>query len=57
MIIDKNGDYSIIDFNDWPSFSRCRVAAAKAIAMEVASKMGWDIVPADSRGQKTSPVM
>lgn len=57
VIIEKNGDYSIIDFNDWPSFSRCRVAAAKAIAMEVASKMGWDIVPADSRGQKTSPAM
>lgn len=31
-IIDKNGHFFIIDFNDWPSFSRCREAAAEAIA-------------------------
>lgn len=31
-IIDENGKFFIIDFNDWPSFSRCREEAAKAIA-------------------------
>lgn len=31
-IIDKGGNYFIIDFNDWPSFSRCREEAADAIA-------------------------
>lgn len=31
-IIDKSGNYYIIDFNDWPSFSRCRDEAADAIA-------------------------
>lgn len=31
-IIDGNGNYYIIDFNDWPSFSRCREEAADAIA-------------------------
>ncbi len=30
-IVQENGDYVIIDFNDWPSFSRCREEAAKAI--------------------------
>lgn len=30
-IVDKNGDFVIIDFNDWPSFSRCRADAAEAI--------------------------
>lgn len=57
VIIDKNGNYSIIDFNDWPSFSRCRIAAAKAIALEVVSKNGWDIVSTDNREQKASPVI
>ncbi len=28
----KGADFSIIDFNDWPSFSRVRAEAAKAIA-------------------------
>jgi len=31
-IVSENGNYCIIDFNDWPSFSRCREEAAEAIA-------------------------
>ena len=31
-IVDEKGAYSIIDFNDWPSFSRCREEASEAIA-------------------------
>lgn len=31
-VVMQNGDYRIIDFNDWPSFSRCRHAAALEIA-------------------------
>ncbi len=31
-IVREDGSYCIIDFNDWPSFSRCRDAAADAIA-------------------------
>ena len=31
-IIDRDGRFYIIDFNDWPSFSRCRDEAAEAIA-------------------------
>ena len=31
-IIDQDGNYYVIDFNDWPSFSRCREQAADAIA-------------------------
>ena len=31
-VVMDNGDYRIIDFNDWPSFSRCRHDAALAIA-------------------------
>lgn len=31
-IIDSEGRFYIIDFNDWPSFSRCRDEAADAIA-------------------------
>jgi len=30
-IVTARGDYYIIDFNDWPSFSPCRDAAAEAI--------------------------
>ena len=30
-IIDSEGRFFIIDFNDWPSFSRCRDEAAEAI--------------------------
>ncbi len=31
-IICEDGAYRVIDFNDWPSFSRCREEAAAAIA-------------------------
>ena len=31
-IVDESGKFRIIDFNDWPSFSRCRNEAADAIA-------------------------
>lgn len=31
-IISADGSFQIIDFNDWPSFSRCRAEAAVAIA-------------------------
>ena len=37
-IVGRDGRYYIIDFNDWPSFSRCREEAAKAIAAEIISK-------------------
>lgn len=31
-IVREDGSYCVIDFNDWPSFSRCREEAAAAIA-------------------------
>jgi len=31
-IVGADGAFSLIDFNDWPSFSRCRDEAAQAIA-------------------------
>lgn len=31
-IVRSDGTYCVIDFNDWPSFSRCREEAAEAIA-------------------------
>lgn len=34
-IVRADGSYVIIDFNDWPSFARCREEAAKAIALKV----------------------
>ncbi len=37
-IVSKDGKLSIIDYNDWPSFSRCRDEAAEAIAQAVESK-------------------
>lgn len=36
-IIDEDGNFYIIDFNDWPSFSRCRDEAAVAIASLIAN--------------------
>lgn len=36
-IVDGKGNYFIIDFNDWPSFSRCRDEAADAIARLIES--------------------
>ena len=34
-IVDAKGHFRIIDFNDWPSYSRCCEAAAKAIAEKI----------------------
>lgn len=34
-IVRADGSYAIIDFNDWPSFARCRAEAAAAIARRV----------------------
>ncbi len=34
-IIDRHGKVTIIDLNDWPSFSRCRDEAAGAIAEKI----------------------
>jgi len=31
-VVDSNGDFKIIDFNDWPSFAPCREEAAPYIA-------------------------
>lgn len=38
VIVAPSGDFFLIDFNDWPSFSRCREAAAKAIVAWVRYK-------------------
>ncbi len=38
-IIDNEGYFYIIDFNDWPSFSRCREEAALAIAQTIIEKI------------------
>ncbi len=34
-IVGEDGQFKIIDFNDWPSFSSCRRDAAKAIASRI----------------------
>lgn len=39
VIVRADGTMAIIDFNDWPSFSRCREEAAEAAAMEISEKM------------------
>lgn len=38
-IVDKDGRFYIIDFNDWPSFSRCRDEAAEAICRYVVDSL------------------
>ena len=38
VIVAPSGNFFLIDFNDWPSFSRCREAAAKAIVAWVRHK-------------------
>ena len=38
-IVDKDGRPTVIDFNDWPSFSRCRDDAAQAIAEAVSKRL------------------
>lgn len=37
-IIREDGTFAIIDFNDWPSFAKCRDEAAEAIAEAVMAK-------------------
>lgn len=39
-IVGVDGKLTIIDFNDWPSFSRCRDEAALAIATMVDTRIG-----------------
>ena len=34
-IVQADGSFKVIDFNDWPSFSSCRKEAAKAIASRI----------------------
>lgn len=34
-IVDKDGNFQIIDFNDWPSFAPCRTEAAPHIAKAI----------------------
>lgn len=38
-IINRDGDFVIIDFNDWPSFSRCKTDAADAICQLIRYKI------------------
>lgn len=40
-IVRKDGTFCVIDLNDWPSFSRCREEAAKAIASRVCKLVSW----------------
>ena len=37
-VVQTDGTFCIIDFNDWPSFSRCREQAADAIAKVIANE-------------------
>lgn len=38
-IVREDGSYAIIDFNDWPSFSRCREEAAEAIVERITERI------------------
>lgn len=38
-IVNESGEFKIIDFNDWPSFSRCRDEAAEAIAYIIKDRL------------------
>ena len=38
-IVRPDGSYCIIDFNDWPSFSRCREQAAEAIVKLITDEL------------------
>lgn len=38
-IVDADGHFRIIDFNDWPSYSRCCEAAARAIAEKIRQQL------------------
>ena len=35
VVIDEDGEFWFIDFNDFPSFSSCRARAAEAIAQRI----------------------
>ena len=37
-VVDPQGNFKIIDFNDWPSFSACCEAAGKAIANHIQTR-------------------
>ena len=39
VIIDEDGNATVIDFNDWPSYSRCREEAARAMALAVVGRI------------------
>ena len=39
VVISADGHATIIDFNDWPSYSRCREEAARAMALAVVGKI------------------
>ena len=38
-IVRDDGSFALIDFNDWPSFARCREEAAAAICRLVENNM------------------
>jgi len=38
-VVEPDGSFSIIDFNDWPTFAPCRDVAAKAIAQRVVDEV------------------
>ena len=39
VVVDAEGKATLIDFNDWPSYSRCREEAARAMALAVGGKV------------------
>ena len=39
VVISADGQATVIDFNDWPSYSRCRDEAARAMALAVVGKL------------------
>jgi hypothetical protein len=42
IIVASNGDLTVIDLNDWPSFAPCRDAAADAIASFIRRRVHAD---------------
>lgn len=41
-VVNSDGDFKIIDFNDWPSFSSCRETAAEAIALRLLNLLQYN---------------
>lgn len=39
VVVDEEGNATVIDFNDWPSYSRCREEAARAMALAVVGRL------------------